>query len=327
VINRLQSLDYPTEADNEHAADPTPDGDIDSYLAERFLIRRDAVQPSGSDVDQAVSPSGQRYADQPYAFAYRQSYNESCHAELKTGIAALAVRYLNAPPITKDGKDALPMSALDVRLTDGVEDLGLTGNPVEPVPAPASSDTDEPMTQPDPNRRGVEDPSLTGSPVETAAPASSGANEPVTQPDPNRPVRFVGHAYDELFDLSRPAKPKPEHKRRVLSTVDTSPASDSSATYPHTRECFGDAGTHRRIWCSDLITPSLWDEAHATATSGQRIDMEAREDRGPCARYMLAQGYVGRTLVRLTPNRLFGFGARIEPAVAVSVVARSIIER
>lgn len=190
------------------------------------------VQPSGSDVDQAVAPSGQRYADQPYAFAYRQSYNESCHAELKTGIAALAVRYLNAPPITKDGKDALPMSALDVRLTGGVEDLGLTGNPVETVPAPASSDTDEPMTQPDPNRRGVEDPSLTGSPVETAAPASSGANEPVTQPDPNRPVRFVGHAYDELFDLSRPAKPKPEHKRRVLSTVDTSPASDSSATYP-----------------------------------------------------------------------------------------------
>ena len=152
------------------------------------------VQPSGSDVDQAVSLSGKRYADQPYAFEYRQSYNESCHSELKTGISALAVRYLNAPPMTKGGKGAQHMSALDANLTGGVEDLSLAGSPVEAA----------------------------------AAPVPAGAHEPVTEPDPNRPVRFVSDAYDELFDLSRPAKPVPEHRRRSLSTVDTSQASDST---------------------------------------------------------------------------------------------------
>ena len=156
------------------------------------------VQPSGSDVDQAVSLSGKRYADQPYAFEYRQSYNESCHSELKTGISALAVRYLNAPPMTKGGKGAPHMSALDANLTGGVEDLSLAGSPLEAA----------------------------------AAPVPAGADEPVTEPDPNRPVRFVSDAYDELFDLSRPAKPVPEHRRRFLSTVDTSQASDSTATYP-----------------------------------------------------------------------------------------------
>ena len=157
------------------------------------------VQPSGSDVDQAVSLSGKRYADQPYAFEYRQSYNESCHSELRTGIAALAVRYRNAPAMTKGGKVSLPMSALDAKSTGGIEDL-----------SPAQGSAAEAV----------------------AAPASAGADQPATQPDPNRPVRFVGDAYDELFDLGRPAKPVPEHKRWLLPTVDTPKAAESTASYP-----------------------------------------------------------------------------------------------
>jgi hypothetical protein len=45
-------------------------------------------------------------------------------------------------------------------------------------------------------------------------------------------VRFVGDAYDELFDLGRPAKPVPEHKRWLLPTVDTPKAAESTASYP-----------------------------------------------------------------------------------------------
>ena len=55
------------------------------------------VQRSGnSDVGEAVSLNGKRYADQPFAFQFRETYNPACHAELKLGIAALAARYLQA---------------------------------------------------------------------------------------------------------------------------------------------------------------------------------------------------------------------------------------
>lgn len=64
------------------------------------------VQSAGADVDQAVSSSGKRYADQPFAFLYRQTYDAACHAELKTGIAALEARYLNAPVKAKSAATA-----------------------------------------------------------------------------------------------------------------------------------------------------------------------------------------------------------------------------
>jgi hypothetical protein len=55
------------------------------------------VQRSGSsDVGDAVSLKGKRYADQPFAFQFRETYNAACHAELKTGMTALAGRYLQA---------------------------------------------------------------------------------------------------------------------------------------------------------------------------------------------------------------------------------------
>ena len=55
------------------------------------------VQRSGSsDVSDAVSLKGKRYADQPFAFRFRETYDAACHAELKTGMTALAARYLQA---------------------------------------------------------------------------------------------------------------------------------------------------------------------------------------------------------------------------------------
>ncbi len=51
-----------------------------------------------SDVSTAVSPSGQRYGDQPWAFAYRSAFNPYCAKELTDGITALGDRYLAANP-------------------------------------------------------------------------------------------------------------------------------------------------------------------------------------------------------------------------------------
>jgi hypothetical protein len=48
---------------------------------------------NGGDVANAVSVTGQRYGDQPYAFLYRQAFNPACAVELKEGIAALSARY------------------------------------------------------------------------------------------------------------------------------------------------------------------------------------------------------------------------------------------
>jgi hypothetical protein len=46
----------------------------------------------GGDASQAVSLSGELYANQPYAFAYRASFQPQCAMQLKHGLAALSER-------------------------------------------------------------------------------------------------------------------------------------------------------------------------------------------------------------------------------------------
>jgi hypothetical protein len=46
----------------------------------------------GGDASEAVSLSGQRYTDQPYAFAYRASFHSQCATQLHQGLASLAQR-------------------------------------------------------------------------------------------------------------------------------------------------------------------------------------------------------------------------------------------
>lgn len=66
-----------------------------------------------SDISTAVSPSGQRYGDQPYAFAYRQAFNPQCAQELTDGIAALGQRYLaENPHLLRDRNE--PRTAITV---------------------------------------------------------------------------------------------------------------------------------------------------------------------------------------------------------------------
>lgn len=69
--------------------------------AELFLQRREG------DVAAAVSLDGKRrYGDQPYAFLFQKEFVPSCQAELRTGLVALAKRYLGA-------KASLPESRPD----------------------------------------------------------------------------------------------------------------------------------------------------------------------------------------------------------------------
>ena len=144
-----------------------------------------------SDVGQSVSPTGKRYAAQPFAFRFRESYDAACQSQLKTGIAALAVRYLSAPAKAKDTR----VSALDPTLIDGVEDLGFI---------PIEDESDAP------------------------APVAPAPDLPVIPSDPDWPVRFVGASYyAELFNVDAPVQSRPERKRRLLSTAElVPPASD-----------------------------------------------------------------------------------------------------
>lgn len=87
------------------------------------------IQPPGaSDVAEARSPQGKRYADQPFAFQFRATYDAACHAQLKVGVTALAARYLEAklakdktaPPATTDqGASSLdtPLSSTSIAAT------------------------------------------------------------------------------------------------------------------------------------------------------------------------------------------------------------------
>lgn len=157
------------------------------------------VQSSGAKVDRAVSLDGKRYADQPYAFGYRQSYDMSCHSQLKTGIAALAVRYLNAPPIARNGKANVTIPTSDPKGIDGGEALDATEVSAVAVPEAEFVRSDE-------------------------APAS---------PEPNRLVRFVGDPYyTKLFDLSRPETMKHERTRTLHGGASHHRSSAATASYP-----------------------------------------------------------------------------------------------
>ena len=163
---------------------------IDAAVCQSMYAEEDQAElyiQRSSDVGQAVSPTGQRYADQPFAFQFRESYNAACESQLKTGIAALATRYLNAP--LKDTR----VSAVDAKLIDGVEDL----IPIEEesnAPAPVSPAPDLPVTPSDPSW-----------PVRFVGAAY----------------------YADLFNVDAPVQSRPERKRRLLSTADlVPPASD-----------------------------------------------------------------------------------------------------
>ncbi len=77
------------------------------------------VQSNAGEVADATSLSGQRYADQAFAFLYRDSYAPACASQLHEGIAALKQRYLSRLPAKKKRAlvaDRTPLPLPKVRL-------------------------------------------------------------------------------------------------------------------------------------------------------------------------------------------------------------------
>ena len=154
------------------------------------------LQANNDDVANATSLSGQRYADQPYAFLYRQNYAPACAAQLHAGMSALAARYFALlPPRRKIAAAAR-----------------------KPVPSPQI------------RRPYLEDPEtlanaagrFTVKPVRPAAIALADA--------PAKHVRMVGPAYyADMFDLSKVRK-KQESLRSTFSIVGPAAAAEEKAS-------------------------------------------------------------------------------------------------
>jgi hypothetical protein len=154
------------------------------------------VQANSDDVANASSlATGQRYGDQPYAFAYRQAYAPACAAQLHVGLSALKQRYLSLlPPRRKVAlapRKPLPIPQLRRPFTEDPETLAnaaghFTVKPVAPAVAVAVAD----------------------------APAKS--------------VRMVGPSYyADMFDLSKERR-KQEALRPSFSII--GPAAAAEAT-------------------------------------------------------------------------------------------------
>ena len=154
------------------------------------------VQANGDDVADATSLSGQRYGDQPYAFAYRQDYAPACVAQLHAGMSALAsalFRPASAPPQDCRG----PAQAR-----------------AEPADTPALLEDPETLA----NAAGR----FTVKPV---APAVAVADAPADTPA--KQVRMVGPAYyADMFDMSKERK-KQELLRPSLSIIGPAAAAEA----------------------------------------------------------------------------------------------------
>ena len=169
--------------------------------------------------------SGQRYGDEPYAFAYRQDYAAACVSQLHAGMSALARRYFALLPprrkIAAAARNPVPSPQMRRPYLEDPETLAnaagrFTVKPVAPVVAVADA------------------------PADTSA----------------KPVRMVGPAYyADMFDMSKTRK-KQESLRPSFSIVGPAAAAEPnldrlpvdrptrparrplrSATFPRTRSC------------------------------------------------------------------------------------------
>ncbi len=159
------------------------------------------VQSAGDDVANAWSLSGRRYGDQPYAFAFQESYAPACVAELHSGLRALAIRYYSQiPPRAKVA--------------------AARHKPPRLLPLPQA----RPPRDEDPE-------TLANAAGRFGFGPQSGA---VALADRRvKPVRMVGAAYyARLFDLTRPAQPpRPLRPLRPLFSI-VGPAAAAEQAVP-----------------------------------------------------------------------------------------------
>jgi hypothetical protein len=156
---------------------------------------------SGSDSSQAVSLDNERYADQPYAFAYRQAFYPQCQARLERGLALLGERVLaSLPPAPPP-----PGSAFEKAVAGRV--------PTENIPLPIARQN--PAEDPDTlaNRAGGFTPRVkapVGAPVGPLIAGVDPSVRPVGEPylfaegNPGAPPTLPGYKPPELKDF-RPA--------------------------------------------------------------------------------------------------------------------------
>ncbi len=157
------------------------------------------VQSRSDDVADATTLSGQRYGDQPYAFAYRQSYAPACAAELHAGLSALAARYSALLPPPRSSKVAAARR--------------------KPLPVPQIR---RPFSE-DPETLANIAGDFTVKPV---APRVALADAPASH------VRMVGPAYyAEMFDLSK-ARKKQESLRPSFAIVTPAAAEEKPVAEP-----------------------------------------------------------------------------------------------
>jgi hypothetical protein len=135
--------------------------------------------PTGGDPAQAVSLSGQRYFQQPSAFAFRQAFHPQCAIRLHEGLAALGQRVMASLP---------PAAPLPAKFEESAA-ARMAAESV-PIPIPRQDWSDDPETLA--NRAG----GLTPAPVKTEA--------TVVAEDGSR-VRAVGDPY--LFAEANPGPP------------------------------------------------------------------------------------------------------------------------
>lgn len=86
----------------------------------------------GGDASEAVSMANDRYADQPYAFAYRQGFHPQCQARLQQGLAFLGERFFaSLPPAPPPPASAFEKAAAKRVPTDGIPIPIARQNPAE----------------------------------------------------------------------------------------------------------------------------------------------------------------------------------------------------
>jgi hypothetical protein len=154
--------------------------------------------PNG-DPSQAMSLTNDRYADQPYAFAYRQSFDAQCQARLEEGRAMLSQRLMAEQPLAPPPQEepVEPVTPFEQAIAESV--------PVDDMPVPIARQdaAEDPDTLS--NRSGGFTPRIT-----IRGPVIAGVDpsvRPVGQPylfaegNPGAPSTIPGYKPPELKDF------------------------------------------------------------------------------------------------------------------------------
>lgn len=157
------------------------------------------------DASQAVSLNGQRYFDQPYAFAYRSNYIPQCATQLQAGLSALHERvYAAIPSLPESPQPTLPLGQ---QFEAAVEKRMQTLSVTIPIARPVWSSDPETLA----NRAGGLAPKLNAAPqteIALVGNASRGVGDPYyyVESPLGPPPTVPGYQRPEIEDFRRPQR-------------------------------------------------------------------------------------------------------------------------